>query len=89
MLDCRDGCLRVNLLLNRASTWVDVHSGLPHQGRVDLKIKSPCQTVLVRLPEWVPLDSDKVVCKCAVIATERTKRRGGRWIALSHEPNCW
>jgi len=73
VLHCRDGCLRVNLLLNRASAWADVHSYLPYQGRVDLRIKSPCKTVLIRLPEWIPSDSAKVVC------TVGDKARPFRW----------
>jgi DUF1680 family protein len=44
--------VRVNLLLNRASEWLDVHSYLPAQGKVVLKIKKAA-TVAVRLPEWV------------------------------------
>ena len=31
--------LSVNLLLNRASPWVDVDSHIPYEGRVDLKVK--------------------------------------------------
>jgi hypothetical protein len=46
--------VRVNLLLNRASEWLDVHSYLPVQGRVVLKIKRAGR-VAVRMPEWVTL----------------------------------
>jgi len=73
VLDCRDGCLRVNLLLNRASAWADVYSHLPYQGRVDLRIKSPCKAVLIRLPEWIPSGSAKVAC------TVGDKARSFRW----------
>ena len=47
------GELRVNLLLNRASEWADVYSHIPYQGKVEVKVKTPLQTVLVRMPEWV------------------------------------
>jgi len=58
-----DGTLRVNLLLNRASEWADVYSHIPYQGRVELKVKKPLRTVLVRVPEWVPSRSAKVTTK--------------------------
>lgn len=44
--------VRVNLLLNRASEWVDVHSHLPAQGKVVLRAKK-AKKVAVRMPEWV------------------------------------
>ena len=46
------GRLRVNLLLNRASPWVDVDSHIPYTGRVDLKVKEPV-LLSIRIPEWV------------------------------------
>src|SRR5439155_6741550 len=53
MLDYKNNELRVHLLLNRASAWADVQSYIPYQGRLDLKIKKPCDSVLVRVPEWI------------------------------------
>ncbi|MBI2940864.1 MAG: hypothetical protein HYY04_10545 [Chloroflexi bacterium] len=52
ILRYRDGYLRVNLLLNRASPWADVASHIPYQGRVDVKIKQPVD-LSVRIPEWL------------------------------------
>ncbi|MDP6438551.1 MAG: glycoside hydrolase family 127 protein [Candidatus Brocadiia bacterium] len=52
MLTCRDGELRVNLLLNRPSKWADVHSYIPYEGRVDVRVKEAC-ALKVRIPEWV------------------------------------
>ncbi|MAE61895.1 MAG: hypothetical protein CMJ49_11135 [Planctomycetaceae bacterium] len=46
-----DGKLTVNLLLNRASQWADVHSHIPFRGRVDVKVKQPLD-LNIRLPEW-------------------------------------
>jgi len=43
--------VRVNLLLNRASPWLDVDSYLPVEGRVLLHIKD-APNVAVRIPEW-------------------------------------
>ena len=42
----------VNLLLNRASPWLDVSSYLPYQGKVVLRNKKARQMV-VRIPRWV------------------------------------
>ena len=51
---------RVNLLLNRASAWADVYSFIPYEGRVNVKMKKPCQRVLVRVPEWVESGNPQV-----------------------------
>ena len=52
ILHCKDGKLKVNLLLNRASPWADVDSFIPYEGRVDVKLKTACE-LSVRIPEWV------------------------------------
>lgn len=52
--------IRVNLLLNRTSPWLDLDSYLPCEGRVVLKIKET-KAVAIRLPEWV--DYEEVNCK--------------------------
>ena len=53
MLHHHQGELRVNLLLNRASEWADIYSHIPYQGKVEVKVRTPLRTVLVRMPEWV------------------------------------
>ena len=56
----RDGdCTDVNLLLNRASKWVDVDSHLPYEGKVVVKIKD-APRVSVRIPSWT--DRSQVTC---------------------------
>ena len=45
------GLVKVNLLLNRASPWVDVDSYLPMEGKVVLHIKE-APSVAVRMPAW-------------------------------------
>lgn len=50
------GHAQVNLLLNRASPWLDVDSYLPHCGKVVIDNKQ-AETLAVRLPGWVALDS--------------------------------
>jgi hypothetical protein len=71
-----DEC-RVNLLLNRASEWLDVHSYLPVQGRVVLKIKRAGR-VAVRMPEWVTLGE----VNTAVGGQKAATRVQGRYLAI-------
>ena len=52
ILTYRDGELLLNLLLNRPSPWVDVHSYIPFEGQVDVRVKQPCR-LKIRIPEWV------------------------------------
>ena len=61
ILDYKDQTLRVNMLLNRASPWADVHSYVPYEGKVDIKIKTPCRQVLVHAPEWIPSGEKGIV----------------------------
>jgi hypothetical protein len=51
-LRCADGVAQVNLLLNRASFWVDVDSCLPYEGKVALHNKT-ARKISVRMPLWV------------------------------------
>jgi hypothetical protein len=60
MIRYRDGKLRVNLLMNRASEWADVDSYIPYTGRVDVKVKKPIDLSL-RIPEWVK--PEQVICR--------------------------
>jgi hypothetical protein len=55
-----DGVAQVNLLLNRSSSWLDVDSYLPYEGKVVLKNKM-ARTVYVRVPGWV--DKRAVACR--------------------------
>jgi hypothetical protein len=49
---CKDGQAQVNLLLNRASPWLDVDSCLPYQGKVVIRNKT-AKSLSVRVPRWV------------------------------------
>jgi hypothetical protein len=82
ILGFEDGTLRVNLLLNRASAWCDVRSYIPYEGRVDLKIKKNCNRTLVRMPEWVPGNSEQV--SCAMNGRPRSIQWQGRYVDLGH-----
>lgn len=48
----QDGIATVNLFLNRASTWMDVDSYLPYEGKVVLRNKG-AHTAMVRVPAWL------------------------------------
>lgn len=49
---CKDGAAQVNLLLNRASPWLDVDSYLPYEGKVVIHNKS-ARMISIRIPCWV------------------------------------
>ena len=59
ILHYRDGKLRVNLLLNRASRWADVDSHIPYVGQVDVKVKEPVD-LSMRIAEWVKPEEVRV-----------------------------
>jgi hypothetical protein len=73
----REGRLKVNLLLNRASPWADVDSSIPYDGRVDLKIKQSCQ-LSMRIPEWVKPGETKV----RVDDVDRLSTWDGRYVVV-------
>jgi len=54
------GRLRLNLLLNRASEWVDVCSYIPYEGKVEVVVKKPLSALLVRVPEWIRSSDQEV-----------------------------
>jgi hypothetical protein len=56
-----DDTARVNLLLNRASPWMQIDSYLPYEGKVVLKNRV-AKRARVRMPLWV----DKQAVKCEV-----------------------
>ena len=60
--DKGQGLVQVNLLLNRASPWVDVDSYLPYEGKVVLKNKTAAK-LCVRVPLWA--DKKAISCKVA------------------------
>jgi hypothetical protein len=60
ILSFKDGELKVNMLLNRASFWADVYSFIPYQGRVEIKVHQACKAVLVHAPEWIATNSDEI-----------------------------
>ena len=61
IIRCEHGVAQVNLLLNRASPWLDVDSYLPYEGKAVLRNKT-ASAVYVRVPQWV----DKTAVRCQV-----------------------
>ena len=57
----QQGTVRINLLLNRASPWMDVDSWLPYEGKVVLRKKS-AREAFVRIPAW----ADRKTVACAL-----------------------
>jgi hypothetical protein len=53
----------VNLLLNQASPFADIQSSIPYRGRVVIKLKKSCESIRVRVPEWIKSGSSDVICK--------------------------
>ena len=66
-----NGVARVNLLLNRASPWLDVDSYLPYEGKVVLKNKT-ARVAYVRIPQWV----DRKAVRCRI----NQKIVASRWL---------
>ncbi len=58
---CDDrGAAQVNLLLNRASEWMDIDSYLPYEGKVVIRNKT-AKSLYLRIPLWV--DKRSVTCR--------------------------
>src|SRR5438445_6025441 len=51
---CADRVAQINLLLNRASPWLDVDSYLPYEGKVVIHNKT-ARKLSVRIPGWVKM----------------------------------
>ena len=71
------GQFRVNLLLNHASPWADIHSYIPYEGRVDIHLRKSCE-LEVRIPDWV--DPDQV--ECGVNGQGRLPEYRGRYALI-------
>ena len=67
------GAAVVNLLLNRAGQSVDVDSYLPHEGRVEVRVKQACR-VSVRIPRWVEIGAVEIRSRGAILPAERLGR---------------
>jgi hypothetical protein len=72
-----EGVATVNLFLNRASSWMDINSYLPYEGKVELQNKE-ARVALVRIPNWVDMNE----VKSFVDNTPRTPARSGRYLVF-------
>jgi hypothetical protein len=72
-----DGVAKVNLLLNRASPWMDIDSYLPYEGKVVLRNKV-AHEVLVRIPLYV----DKKSVRCQLGGQQTSNEWFGRYLRL-------
>ena len=70
--------VKVNLLMNRTAHSLDVHSYIPYEGKVELKMKQS-KNVSLRIPEWV----GKEHVECRVDGQPREFRWDGRYIELA------
>src|SRR5207248_1642187 len=70
-----DGVATVNLFLNRTSSWMDIDSYLPYEGKVELHNKE-AKTALVRIPSWV----DMKEVRSFVSNTVARPARSGRYL---------
>lgn len=68
IVSCENGHAQVNLLLNRASAWLDVDSYLPYEGKIVIRNKT-AQTLSVRMPGWVHTPSVKADINGAAAST--------------------
>jgi hypothetical protein len=68
----------VNLLLNRASPWLDITSELPYRGRVVLTIKT-ATSVAIRLSSWI----DRQAIRITVGDQDRPLRMVGNYALIS------
>lgn len=71
ILTRQDDAVRVNLLMNRASPWLDVDSYLPCEGKVVLRVKD-ANHVAVRIPQGT--DRQQVACD-----VNSDRRRSPAW----------
>jgi hypothetical protein len=58
---CENGAAQVNLLLNRASEWLDIDSYLPYEGKVVLHNKT-ARRISLRIARWV--DRKAIATQC-------------------------
>ncbi len=80
IVDYGGGVAKINLLLNRASQWVDVESWLPYEGKVMIRNKT-AHSVEVRMPLWVDLKSVKCIVTGSSGGELQPSRISGRYLS--------
>ncbi len=79
ILDAQGDEARVNLLLNRASKWLDIDSYLPYEGKVVIHNKTARQ-ISVRIPAWV----DRSNLQAQVNGTSRNLSWVGTYVVFDN-----
>lgn len=74
------GTVSVNFLLNRGSKWLDVHSYLPHEGKLVLNINADIPRLLVRIPEWAGFTKIKYTRERGGAVTAGHGKESSRWV---------
>lgn len=78
MVHGKDGVAQVNLLLNRASEWMDVNSYLPYEGKVEI-LNKKATGVRVRIPNWV----GKKMVRCSIQGNPVPAEWAGNYLVFS------
>lgn len=73
------GRVTINLLLNKATRWLDIRSYMPHEGKIELDINEDIPELLIRIPEWVPFGAVEVSRTLDAQTTAKTGRQTG-WV---------
>ena len=81
IVGCENGDATVNLLLNRASPWLDIDSYLPYEGKVVIRNKS-AKRIAVRMPRWVDLDAVKATIGTSPSGNVNPTRISGRYLSF-------
>jgi hypothetical protein len=74
-----DGTAQINLLLNRASPWLDVDSYLPYKGKLVVHNKT-ARKLSIRIPDWV----DITAVKCWLNKRPVTSFQAGRYLVFEN-----
>ena len=77
IIRCTGGTAQINLLLNRASPWLDVDSYLPYEGKVVLKNKTAAEAH-VRIPS----KADRKAVTCRVNDKALVPKWQGRYLVV-------
>lgn len=72
--------VRVNFLLNRGSTQLDVNSFLPHEGRVEIQIHEDIKNLEVRIPKWAGFNQVIIQQKMNGKLKTRTGKDESSWV---------
>jgi len=78
---CVDGAAQINLLLNRASPWLDVNSYLPYEGKLVVHNKT-ARRLAVRIPAWVEITA----VRCRINQQPAMPFQAGRYLVLESIP---